>query len=123
QDRRGQHGGDDEAAAQGGGLVGAVGRLLVGGRRRQRGGVARGRDRVEAVLGARGGGVVVDGGALGRVVDAGRHAVEPVEAALDAVRARGARHAGDRQLDVLDGGVGGHGGRLLRRRRSRPRRW
>ena len=43
-------------------------------------------------------GVIVDGRLLGGVVDRRGHAVELVELALDAIRARGAGHAGDRQL-------------------------
>ena len=45
--------------------------------------------------------VVLDGGLLGRVVDRGADAVELVQLALDPGRARGARHALDRQLDPL----------------------
>ena len=47
--------------------------------------------------------VVVDRRALGRVVDARRDALELVELALDAVRARRARHARDRELEMLGG--------------------
>ncbi len=46
-----------------------------------------------------GGRLEVDGGLLGGVVDRGGHAVEAVEALLDAPRARRARHADDRQFE------------------------
>ena len=42
-----------------------------------------------------------DRGLLGREVDGGGHAVEPVERLLDARRAAGTGHAGERQIDVL----------------------
>ncbi|MDF9817189.1 hypothetical protein M2266_006502 [Streptomyces sp. SPB162] len=47
------------------------------------------------------GGVKGDLGLLRRVVDGGRDAVHPIELLLDTGRARGARHAADRQLDLV----------------------
>ena len=76
----------------------AAGRQARRWRREQRV-VAGGLDgRGEALL-ADGVRVVGDGRPLGRVVDRGLDAVQPVEAALDARRARRARHAGDRKLE------------------------
>ena len=46
-------------------------------------------------------GVELDGRSLGRVVHRRCDAVEPVERLLDALRARGAAHALDRQVDAL----------------------
>src|ERR687886_441486 len=46
--------------------------------------------------------VELDPGLLGGVVHGRDDAVELVEPPLDPVGARGARHAGDRQLDPLD---------------------
>ena len=48
--------------------------------------------------------VEFDPGLLGGVVHRSGDAIELVELALDAVGARGASHAGDRQLDALDRG-------------------
>ncbi len=113
QHREGERGRDQQAVPEGGGLVvgGVVGRAS---RRRAHPGPparaavsprSRRRRRCRAaVLRRDGGRVVVDGRLLGRVVDARGDAVELVQLALDPVRARGAGHARDRQLDVL-----GHG--------------
>ena len=58
-------------------------------------------DRADSCSGCDRGRVEVDGRALGRVVDRRHDAVHVVQAALDAVRARRARHARDRKLQVL----------------------
>jgi hypothetical protein len=98
QQRRRQQGRDEQTPPQRRVRVGlgGVGRGLVGRERRL---VAGRLDRRHELAGIDRGGVEVDGRPLGRVVDRGGDAVELVEAALDAVRARGARHAADRQLE------------------------
>ena len=53
----------------------------------------------DQLLGRHGAVVELDGRLLGGVVDGRPHAVELVEAALDGVRAAGARHALDRKLE------------------------
>ena len=67
--------------------------------------VAGGLDGADELLGGDRARVELDPGLLGGVVDGRGHAVELVELALDAVRARGARHARDGQLDVLERGA------------------
>ena len=105
QRRDRQQSGEDQAVAQRHGLVllgGRVGAGRLGGG--QRGLVAGGLDGGHELLGGDGARVELDPGLLGGVVDRGGDAVELVELALDAVGARGAGHAGDRQLDALGRG-------------------
>ena len=83
--------------------MGSTGSASAAGEHRR---VAGGLDRVNELLGGNGGGVEVDAGPLGGVVDRGAHAVELVEATLDAARARRTGHARDGQLEAL-GGAGG----------------
>ena len=114
-DRDAERGADQQPLEQRVAL-GLVGGGLGVGRRRQRGGVARGLDGAEQVVGGDGAGVG-DLGLLGGVVDRRGHAVELVELALDAVGARRAGHAGDGELDVVRVPgvvVSGHGRRLPR---------
>src|SRR5918997_801699 len=58
-------------------------------------------DGADELLGGDRARIELDAGLLGGVVDRRGHAVELVELALDAVRARGAGHARDRQLDLF----------------------
>jgi hypothetical protein len=97
QRRDGERGGEDQAAPQRGRLV-LVGLRGLGQRRL----VAGGLDRRHELLRARHARVELDPGLLGGVVHRRGDALELVEPALDAVRARGAGHARDRKLDTLD---------------------
>ena len=101
--RHGERGGDDEARAQARGRVVAGGRLV-----REPCLVADARDRLDERRRRQAGRVVLDGRPLGRVVDRGLHAVEPVQRALDPRRAGGAAHAVDRERNP-PGGRGAHG--------------
>ena len=94
--RQRQQRGDPQPLQQRVGLVAAGGGRLVGERR----GVPGRLDGGEQLLGRHGAVVELDGGLLGGVVDGRPHAVELVEAALDAVRAARARHALDRKLEA-----------------------
>ena len=100
RDDRGREGGrDDQATAQGCYLP--VGhRVVVGLRARQLSGVPCRSDGLEQHVGAEAGGED-DVSLLGGVVDRGLHAVELVELALDAVRAGGAGHPGDGEVDLV----------------------
>ncbi len=110
--RHRQHGRADQPLAQGAqlGVLGGFAllvRAFAGALRglRERGGVAGLLD-----LGDQGIGVKVgagNAGLLGRVVDAGVDAVELVQLLLDPVRARGAGHPADLQLDTGDTGASG----------------
>jgi hypothetical protein len=83
-----------------GGILG-VGRLSRG----QHGLVAGGLDGAQELLRGHRARVELDPGLLGRVVDGRGHAFELVQLALDAVRARRARHARDGQFHVFGGGA------------------
>ena len=96
---RQEHAGDEPHAQRRRGVVLRRPSARRAGGAGQRGPVARVLDGVDQGRGLDARGIEVDGRALGRVVDGRRDALEAVEPALDAVGARGARHALDRQLE------------------------
>ena len=95
-DRHGEHGRDEGAALQR-----LLGRDLVGSGGDDLGAVPGGADGAEQVLDRDRLGEA-HGGLLRGEVDDGVHAVEPAEPLLDPGRARGAGHARDREVDLVD---------------------